>query len=59
MNIEKTKIQVLDRGFVRLIDNMGSDLMIVNSARVSFSKESFWSFSEELNEDGLGSYLVA
>jgi len=59
MNIEKIKIKVLDRGFVRLIDHMGSDLMIVNSARVSFSKESFWSFSEELNEDGLGSYLVA
>ena len=29
---------VLDRGFVRLIDHMGSDLSVVNAARVSFGK---------------------
>jgi thymidylate synthase (FAD) len=27
---------------VELIDSMGSDLSVVNAARVSFSKESFW-----------------
>jgi thymidylate synthase (FAD) len=31
-------IPVLDRGFVRLIDHMGSDLSVVNAARVSFGK---------------------
>jgi len=35
-----TKKQVLDHGFVHLIEHMGSDLMVVNSARVSFDKES-------------------
>ena len=30
--------QVLDKGFVRLIDHMGSDLSVVNAARVSFGK---------------------
>jgi thymidylate synthase (FAD) len=32
------EITVLDRGFVRLIDHMGSDLSVVNAARVSFGK---------------------
>src|SRR5689334_1342275 len=31
-------IQVLDHGFVELVDAMGSDLTVVNSARVSFGK---------------------
>ncbi|WP_303674002.1 FAD-dependent thymidylate synthase [Vampirovibrio chlorellavorus] len=31
-------ISVLDHGFVTLIDSMGSDLTVVNSARVSFGK---------------------
>ena len=31
-------INVLDRGFVRLIDHMGTDLTVVNAARVSFGK---------------------
>jgi thymidylate synthase (FAD) len=35
---EKT-VQVLDKGFVRYIAHMGSDLMVVNAARVSFAKE--------------------
>ncbi len=37
------EIPVLDRGFVRLIDHMGTDLTVVNAARVSFGKrkESF------------------
>jgi len=32
------EFSVLDRGFVRLIDHMGSDLSVVNAARVSFGK---------------------
>lgn len=30
---------VLDKGFVSLVDSMGSDLSVVNSARVSFGKK--------------------
>lgn len=33
-------INVLDKGYVRLVDTLGSDLTIVNAARVSYSKES-------------------
>jgi thymidylate synthase (FAD) len=36
------KVNVLDKGFVRMIECMGSDLTVVNSARVSFHKESEW-----------------
>ena len=32
------KKNVLDKGFVVLVDSMGSDLSVVNSARVSFGK---------------------
>ena len=32
------EIKVLDKGFVRLIDHMGSDLSVANAARVSFGK---------------------
>ena len=32
------EISVLDRGFVRLVDHMGTDLTVVNAARVSFGK---------------------
>ncbi|GAV11490.1 FAD-dependent thymidylate synthase [Paenibacillus sp. NAIST15-1] len=31
---------VLDKGYVRLVDVMGSDLSVVNAARVSYDKES-------------------
>jgi thymidylate synthase (FAD) len=31
--------QVLDKGYIKLVNNMGSDLDVVNSARVSFAKE--------------------
>jgi thymidylate synthase (FAD) len=34
------KINVLDKGYVKLVDVMGSDLSIVNAARVSYDKES-------------------
>lgn len=33
-------VRVLDKGFVRLIDWMGSDITVVNAARVSFNKRS-------------------
>lgn len=36
---------VLDHGYVRLVDSMGSDLTVVNAARVSMDKQSY-----ELNE---------
>lgn len=38
-------MQVLDKGYVRLVNKMGSDLTVVNSARVSYAKE-----SKELSE---------
>jgi thymidylate synthase (FAD) len=40
------KIDVLDKGYVRLVDTMGDDLSITNAARVSYDKES------KLREDG-------
>lgn len=36
----ESKIKVLDEGYVRLVDSLGSDLSIVNAARVSYDKES-------------------
>jgi thymidylate synthase (FAD) len=36
--MDAPEIKVLDRGFVRLVDHMGTDLSIVNAARVSFGK---------------------
>jgi thymidylate synthase (FAD) len=33
-----TKINVLDKGFIELVDVLGSDLTVVNAARVSFGK---------------------
>jgi thymidylate synthase (FAD) len=39
------KINVLDKGYIRLADKLGSDLSVVNAARVSYDKE-----SAELNE---------
>ena len=36
----ENKISVLDKGYVRLVDHMGSDLSVVNAARASFAKES-------------------
>lgn len=34
------KINVLDDGYIRLVDTLGNDLSIVNAARVSYDKES-------------------
>lgn len=36
--VSVTEIPVLDKGFVKLVDCMGSDLSVVNAARVSFGK---------------------
>jgi thymidylate synthase (FAD) len=32
-------IDILDKGFIKYVDHMGTDLSIVNSARVSFGKQ--------------------
>lgn len=45
------RVTVLDAGFVEYVDHMGSDLTIVNAARVSFNKESEW---EEIDHEGVG-----
>lgn len=39
-NIEPTRIDVLDKGYVIMHDKMGGDLTVVNSARVSYDKKS-------------------
>lgn len=38
--IKDNIVTVLNNGYVRLVDNMGSDLSVVNAARASFAKES-------------------
>ena len=37
--LKTNQVQVLDRGFVRLVDVMGTDLSVVNAARISFAKQ--------------------
>ena len=44
MRIEK--IEVLDHGHVQYVEHMGSDLTVVNAARVSFNKESSWDYAD-------------
>lgn len=46
-------ITVGNKGFVTLIDTMGSDLTVVNAARVSFNKTSSWKEDTEYDGDGL------
>jgi len=41
------KIDVLNSGFVELVDHMGNDLTVVNSARVSFDKTTEWEYDQE------------
>ena len=43
------KINVLDHGFVRLVDSMGSDLSVVRAARVSYNEE--WKAGEDEGSD--------
>ena len=40
MTIQYKSVEVLDKGYVRLVDVLGDDLSIVNAARVSYDKES-------------------
>lgn len=48
------EIKVLDKGFVRLVDHMGSDSAIVQAARVSYGEG-----TKKVNEDvGLINYLM-
>jgi len=44
--ITHQKINVLDKGHVEYVDHMGSDLTVVNAARVSFAKTSEWETTE-------------
>jgi thymidylate synthase (FAD) len=43
------KIDVLDHGFVRLVDSMGSDLSVVRAARVSY--DAAWRAGEDEKSD--------
>jgi thymidylate synthase (FAD) len=36
------RVNVLDSGYIEYVDHMGTDLTVVNAARVSFNKESEW-----------------
>lgn len=40
IDLNSSSVPVLDKGYVRLVDYMGSDLSVVNAARASFAKES-------------------
>lgn len=43
------KIDVLDHGFVRLVDSMGSDLSVIRAARVSY--DAAWRTGEDQGSD--------
>ena len=43
------EIKVLDHGYIRLVDHMGSDLSVVRSARVSYNAE--WRAGEDKKSD--------
>lgn len=45
----ENKIDVLDHGFVRLVDSMGSDLSVVRAARVSY--DAAWRAGEDQGSD--------
>jgi thymidylate synthase (FAD) len=58
MTNEQKKIDVLDHGFVRLVDSMGSDLSVVRAARVSY--DAAWRAGEDSGSDNkLLNYLWA
>jgi thymidylate synthase (FAD) len=40
LDTDRSTTKVLDKGYVRLVDVMGTDLSVVNAARASFAKES-------------------
>jgi len=47
--VQDNKIDLLDYGFVRLVDSMGSDLSVVRAARVSYNEE--WKAGEDEGSD--------
>lgn len=47
--MQDDKINVLDHGFVRLVDSMGSDLSVSRAARVSYNEE--WRAGEDEGSD--------
>ena len=51
----ESKISVLDKGYVRIVDTLGNDLSVVNAARVSYDKEST-EFTTK--DEGLINFLV-
>lgn len=51
-----SKIDVLNGGFVRLVDSMGSDLSIVRAARVSYDAD--WREGDEKSDAKLIGYLM-
>lgn len=54
--VKNNTINVLDKGFVRLIDYMGSDLAIVRSARVSYDAD--WREGDDKKDAKLLAYLM-
>jgi len=56
ITVDNSFIEVLDHGYVRLVDSMGSDLSIVRSARVSYSAD--WrSGNDEKSDEKLLRFL--
>lgn len=53
--MSESKIDVLDHGYVRLVDHMGNDLSVVRSARVSYNAD--WREGEEDKDAKLIKYL--
>lgn len=49
IELPTNSIQVLDKGYCRLVDHMGNDLRVANAARVSYNKE-----SKNLTEKDIG-----
>jgi len=47
--VSDSKIEVLDHGFVRLVDSMGSDLSVVRAARISY--DAAWRAGEDTGSD--------
>lgn len=54
---EDNKVDLLDHGYVRLVEHMGSDLSVVRAARVSYDAE--WRTGEDEGKDAkLINYLI-
>ncbi len=49
VDLSAQKIDLLDHGYVRLVDHMGSDLSIIRSARVSYDAD--WRSGEDEGKD--------